>query len=203
MRVVIAFYLLRISTVFSRLAPTFLGLSALAVCAFSGCAYRAGYGDRQIPGGYRTIAVPVFKNMTHETGAEVYFTNAMIRELERARVGVVTNKEDAQVTLEGSVDSIDYVGGSPEKFLSDTAVLNRSVQIIAGTTLRLRRNSDQKVLWESAFRKELGYASPFIVQTEALTSVNALYNHSARHQNLEVIAADMMVEAHDRLTENF
>lgn len=165
-----------------------------------GCAYRAGYGDRQIPGGYRTIAVPVFKNMTHETGAEVYFTNAMIRELERARIGTVTDKDIAQVTLEGIVDSIEYLGGAQDS--RGSIVLNTTVQIVANATIRLRRNSDQRVLWESSFRKELQYYTPRVL-IEELSSINASYNYSARSQNLELIAADMMSEAHDRLTENF
>lgn len=167
----------------------------------SGCAYHAGYGDRQIPGGYRTVAVPVFKNLTHETGVETYFTNAMIRELERARIGVITDKDSAQVTLEGIVDTIEYLGAAQEAG-KNSVVLNTTVQIVANTTIRLRRNSDQRVLWEASFRKELQYYSPRIL-IEELSSINASYNYSARNQTLELIASDMMVEAHDRLTENF
>lgn len=173
----------------------------IAFTLFSGCAYRAGYGDRHIPGGYRTVAVPVFKNKSHEAGVEVFFTNAMIRELERARIGVVSNQKNAQVTLEGIIDSIEYVGGAPVSG-PGSSVLNSTFQIIATTTLRLRRNSDQKVLWEAAFRKELQYYSPQI-KIEEISSANATYNHSARYQNIETIANDMMAEAHDRLTENF
>ena len=69
--------------VFSGFASCLTGLVILA-----GCAYHAGSGDRQIPGGYRSIAVPVFKNQTNEPGIEAYFTNAMIVEIERARVGL-------------------------------------------------------------------------------------------------------------------
>jgi len=172
-----------------------------AFTMFSGCAYRAGYGDRHIPGGYRTVAVPVFKNNTHEAGVEVYFTNAMIRELERSQIGVVTDRKHAQVTLEGIIDSIEYVGGAPVAG-PGSSILNSTVQVIATATLRLRRNSDQKVLWEAAFRKELQYYSPQI-KIEEISSANATYNHSARYQNIETIANDMMAEAHDRLTENF
>lgn len=175
----------------------------VGLMSLSACAYRAGYGDRQIPGGYHAIAVPVFKNQSRETGAEVYFTNAIIRELERSRIGVVTTKENSQVTLEGIVDSIVFDNGNAFDAGPGSSVLGTTVRTIATVTLRLRRNSDQRVLWENAFTKESNYTPPKILKIQELTAANALYNQSARYQNIELIAADMMVEAHDRLTENF
>ena len=188
---------------------------ALAACAIiagllaQGCAYRAGMGDRQIPGGYRAIAVPVFKNMTFETGVETYFTNAMIREIERARVGKITDKSDAQVVLEGTVDSVRYVGGNTVsnaekggKMLPNNTVLNLQYRILLTTTLRLRRAADQKILWEQSFNGERSYDTPQVA-ISGLNSVNATYNHSARYQNIQQMASDMMTEAHSRLTENF
>jgi hypothetical protein len=193
-------------------------LSAL-VCAliilgvFNGCAYRAGSGDRQIPGGYRAIAVPVFKNNTHESGIEVFFTNSLVREIERSRIGSVTDKASSQVTLEGSIDSIVYSGSAPivgddtnATGLPSGTFLNSQTNITVNTTLRLRRNSDGKVLWEASFSKGQTYQTPrigIINGSTALSGADAVYNHSARYQNIETIAADMMLEAHDRLTENF
>jgi hypothetical protein len=189
------------------------------VCAFalsgllalSGCAYHMGYGDRQVPGGYRTVAVPVFKNISHEAGIEVYFTNAFVREMQRERVGTITDKANAQVTLEGTIDQVTYASGSPilgtgfgpaGNGYPNGTVLNSAVRIGVATTLRLRRNSDQKILWEGSFTREQSYSTPRIGY-EALSGANALYDHSARYQNIEALATDMMSEAHDRLTENF
>jgi hypothetical protein len=172
------------------------------------CAYHPGFGDRQIPGGYRSIAVPVFKNNTHEAGVEVFFTNAFIREMQRSKIGLLSDRNSAQVTVEGVVDGISYVphgvveaGVTNSKLPSGTA-LNQTYGVVAASTLRLRRNSDQKILWEGSFSKESSYDTPRI-GIEPLTGANALYNHSARYQNIEMLAADMMTEAHDRLTENF
>lgn len=180
-----------------------VALSALS----SSCAYRAGAVDREIPGGYRTIAIPVFKNMTSETGIEVPFTNALIRELQRARIGRITEKSQAQVTLEGTIDWVNYnvtnqVGSDSQTTLPNDTVLNTEYRILLQTTLRLRRNSDQKILWEGAVSGETSYLTPKIGQA-GLNSANALYNHSARFQNIDKLASDMMAEAHDRLTENF
>jgi len=178
------------------------------VILVSACAYHPRFGKRQIPGGYRSIAVPVFKNNTHEAGVEVFFTNAFIREMQRSKIGLVSNRDSAQVTVEGVVDSVAYLPGSlvqagdPNAKLLRGTALNQTYRVIVVSTLRLRRNSDQKILWEGAFTKESIYYTPRI-DIEPLTGANALYNHSARYQNIEFLAADMMTEAHDRLTENF
>lgn len=173
----------------------------------TGCAYRAGYGARQFPGGYNTVAVPVFKNSTTETGVEVFFTNAFIRELERVRVGRITNRNDAQVVVEGSIDSIRYVvnnqiQGSDANQLPNNTILNTEYRIFAQIGMRLRRVADQKIIWEGTFENERIYSAPR-VGAAGVNSVNANYNLSARYQNLQVMAADLMAEAHDRITENF
>lgn len=192
----------------SRLWRTVFALvQGLPLIFASGCAYRAGSGERQIPGGYRTIAVPVFKNTSPETGVEVYFTNALVREIQRSRIGELSDKSSAQVTIEGTIESVSFVPGntvepSPENKLPAGTILNTAYSIVVAATLRLRRNSDQKILWEGSFSKERGYQAPQVGYA-GINTVNALYNHSARYQNIEAMSADMMSEAHDRLTENF
>ncbi len=195
-----------LQAVFSAvLLVVFLGFGQL----LTGCAYRLGAGDRQIPGGYRTIAVPVFKNSTMETGIEVYFTNAIVREIERAAIGKVTEKSAAQVVLEGTVDSVDYIPVAPvegtsraDSIIPDRTVLNTRYRVRVTSTIRLRRSSDQQVLWENQFQREEIYSTPRVA-IQGLSSANALYNHSARLQNIQTIASDMMAEANDRMTENF
>lgn len=178
--------------------------------------YHVGDSDRQIPGGYRTVAIPVFQNKSMEAGIESPFTNALVREFERGRVGRVTSKSEAQTTLEGTIDAVTYVvttqlnknqpGGA---FLgSDTSpntankLLNTEYRILLATTLRLRRNSDQKILWEGTFNGERSYLAPQI-GIEGINSADAVYNQSARNQNIEAMAVDLMNEAHNRITENF
>ncbi|HRO68381.1 MAG TPA: hypothetical protein PL182_12500, partial [Pseudobdellovibrionaceae bacterium] len=62
--------------------------------------------------------------------------------------------------------------------------------------------SDSEVVWEGRFRGERTYAAPQ-VHMAGVNSVNPLYNLSARRQNLDVLAQEMMIEAHSRMTENF
>lgn len=191
--------------------PRFLLLFMLTpvFAALTSCAgYRMGDSDRQIPGGYRTVAIPVFANKSMEAGIEAYFTNALIREFERGRVGRVTSKSEAQTTLEGSIDNVNYVvtnqvskeqGGG---FLPDKIILNTEYRILLTATLKLRRNSDQKILWEGSFNGERSYLAPQIGQ-EGINSADAVYNQSARYQNIEAMASYLMNEAHNRITENF
>jgi hypothetical protein len=184
-------------------------ITLICALALTSCAgYRMGDSDRQIPGGYRTVAIPVFKNKSMEAGVEAYFTNALVREFERGRVGRVTSKSEAQTTLEGSIDNVNYVvtnqvskeqGGG---FLGENIILNTEYRILLQTTLRLRRNSDQKVLWEGTFNGERSYLAPQIGR-EGINSADAIYNQSARYQNLEAMASYLMNEAHNRITENF
>lgn len=184
-----------------------VGLAAL----LSSCAYHVGDSDRQIPGGYRTVAIPVFQNKTMEAGIETYFTNALVREFERGRIGRVSSKSDAQTTLEGSIDKIDYAvstqvqqGTAPGQgsYLPPNTILNTEYRILLVASIRLRRNSDQKILWEGSFNGERSYLAPQ-VGVEGINSANALYNQSARYQNIQAMATDLMNEAHNRITENF
>jgi Lipopolysaccharide-assembly len=180
----------------------FSWLVSFVLLTSMGCAYHAGRGDRQLPGGYRTVAVPMFKNNTHDAGIEVYMTNALVREFERMKVGRVADKSEAQTTLQGVIQDILYTPNSTN-LIPNGSKLNQQYLINLKVNLKLVRNSDQKVLWEGAFVREQSYNTPQIITTDALTSANALYNHSARYQNLEIMANDLMAEAHDRLTENF
>ena len=173
------------------------------------CAYQVGGAGREIPGGYRTVAVPVFKNKTQEPGVEVYFTNALVREFERGGIGKVTSKQNAQTTLYGTIDSITYVPGTQIEAgqdagsgLPSNTVLTTDYRILLQTTLVLVRNSDGKVLWQGGFGGEKSYLSPKIA-LPSLNSANATYNQSARFQNIQVLANDLMNEAHSRVTENF
>ena len=179
---------------------------ALVLCLFlwiSGCAYRVGLAERQIPGGYSLIAVPVFKNLSAEPGAEVLFTNAMIREIERSNLARVTDKSGAQVVLEGTVQGVSYAATEAVSAdLPPGAVQNRAYSVKINASLKLQRVSDQKVVWTGAFEGESTYLAP-LVKITGLNTVNSLYNHSAHQKEIEKLAESMMAEAQDRMTENF
>lgn len=43
----------------------------LFMLLLASCAYRLGSPDRGLPGGYRQVYIPMFKNMSQEPGIEV------------------------------------------------------------------------------------------------------------------------------------
>jgi hypothetical protein len=55
------------------------------------------------------IFIPVFDNKTEQTGAEIIFTNALIRELESHSEVVVSNRQAGSLILQGIVTKIDVV----------------------------------------------------------------------------------------------
>jgi len=182
----------------------------------SGCAYRAGHLERALPGGYDRVSIPTFSNRTSETGAEVAFTNALIREFERSRMAAVVPKNDAQVILEGTVMSVGYAGTqfpaddpdlvSPvtntKTGLPQEVIFTKEYRVFVTIHLVARKTSDNSVLWESDVSGEKRYNAPLIFNS-AINEANALYNSSARQQTINRMAEEMMSEAHDRLTENF
>jgi len=179
--------------------------ASLIAFLFSGCAYSGGFGARALPGGYTLLSVPTFKNQTQEAGAEVYFTNAIRRELERSKRVKLENRSESQATLEGSLERVQYFvtdqrKAEPGNFLPPGTVLNTSYRILVTTRLVLRRNSDQSILWTGQLERERGYNAP-IIGTPGVNSANALYHHSVRYQLLAQLAQEMMAEAHDRLME--
>lgn len=185
----------------------FLSLAFIFALIGSGCGYHLGFRPRKLPGGYDQVSIPVFKNQTSEVGIESYFTNEMIRQLARSGVARVVGKNESPVTLEGIVEDIVFERSAKATqneiiHLPLGAVLTTEYRVLVTTRVRLRRNSDNKVLWESVFQNERAYFAPQL-GSAGLNSANALYNQSARHQNIAKMAVDMMVEAHDRLTESF
>lgn len=177
----------------------------------SSCAYQFGYQSRKLPGGYELISIPVFENETQEVGVETYFSNALAREFEQSRVARVTNKNLASVTLKGRVTNVSVVANSQViasdkseelKYLPENTVLDTTYRLVVSTTLELQRNSDRQIIWSGSFSNERVFTAAQI-SVPGVNSVNPLYNHSAKHQNIELLAEDMMKDAHDRLTERF
>lgn len=179
------------------------------------CAYNVGLTDRSLPGGYKQVAVPIFKNRTEDVGIEAAFTNAMIRRLNRSQGAQVTNKETAPLVMEGTIlkvettrgagvagHGLDFTVKSEIPRLPDKSVLTSEYRLVVSANIRLRRKSDDKIIWESNFSNERVYSAPRI-GTPVVNSANALYNHSARVDTLGFLAEEMMSEAHDRMTENF
>lgn len=186
----------------------FASLAAVALGA-TGCAYHLGAGSRSLPGGYRQMSIPIFKNRSQEVGAEVAFTQALQQEFRRSNVARVVDDPLAEVRIEGEVSAIDYIpeskrtaGSAPGGFLPEGTVIASRYTIQTVVQVSVVRRSDGEKLWAGSFRREKSYEAP-LVTLSGVNTVNPLYNLSARRQTIELLANEMMVEAHSRITENF
>ncbi len=160
-----------------------------------------------MPGGYSQVAIPVFKNKTDDVGIESYFTDALILRFARSRVARVGDKESSPVAIEGVLGQVRTIAGAGkvqnETFpLPDQAVITTYYTLTVTAYLKLKRKSDDRVIWEGSFTTEKNYYAP-LLGTAVVNSANATYNHSIRQRTLSLIAEEMMLEAHDRMTENF
>ncbi len=192
-----------------------LGLILFSMIWLCSCAYQFGYGNRKLPGGYAELSIPVFKNNTSFAGIEPYFTNALIREFESSKVARVIRRNRAPAYIERSVVEVEITptaqvqgftditeNNEDTNYLPGNTVLDTAYRVVVTTLLELRRSSDKAVLWKNTFKNESVYNAP-IISVPGVNSANPLYNSSARHQNIELIAKEMMKDAHDRITERF
>ena len=195
-------------TVLRLLSPLLIVFSLVALC---GCAYHLGVRGRTLPGGYSSVEVPLFLNLTQEPGVEVAFTNSLIQEFEKNKVAKIVysaRQGSAPVLLRGEIVSITYKATSPVQqkdkapLLPKDAVLATGYRVLVVTKITLLERSTGKVLFNSLFNGESSYAAPQVTIAR-LNSVDPLYNLSSRRRIIESIAQDLMVEAHDRMTENF
>lgn len=169
------------------------------------CAYQWGSRDRALPGGYKQIAVPIFKNKSKEVGVETDFTNAMIQKIASSRVATVSDESVSPLVLHGEIAAITVtrgLGASRVENLPKDAILSAEYTINISTSVQLLRQSDQKVVWQGHFALQRVYLAPRI-GTAVVNSANALYNQSQRQETIRVMADELMGEAHDRMTETF
>lgn len=174
-----------------------------------GCAYQLGSVNRSIPGGFKKVSIPVFKNKTQEVGIEVAFTNALIQEFQRSRVAHIVDKSISEVAVVGSIENIQYLpgakrlsGDSATPYLPSGTALASEYRILLTVTVQVIKQADGVELWKSTFKGERTYQAPQVTLA-GVNSVNPLYNLSARRQNIDLMASDIMLEVHDRITENF
>ncbi len=177
----------------------------LLTALFTSCAsYRWGQSERTLPGGYRQVFIPVFKNYTQEPGVGVDFTNAIRQEFERSKVARLSDPERAEVEILGELMTLSYVPEAPIQggTLPTGTVLATAYDIRLLVRITLKKKSDGSVLWTSDFTSTRSYIASQATMA-GINTVNPLYNLSARRQNLQIMSTTMMAEAHDRMTENF
>lgn len=135
------------------------------------------------------------------------FSNALIQEFQRSRIARVVDNALSEVAVVGQIETVQYLPGAKRvagdsSYLPKGTVIASEYRILVTASVKVVRQSDGAELWSGMFSGERTYAAPQVTLA-GVNSVNPLYNLSARRQNIDIIAGDLMVEAHDRITENF
>jgi len=151
-------------------ARALVALGALGLAA--ACGYNLQGLGAFLPPHIRTVAIPVFRNLTTRFELDVKLTQAVIAEfVARGKVSIVTDTEAADAVLTGEVanfvaDPIAFSGQAPDHY---------SIRIEAKFTLRDRVN--EKVLFSNpsfvfVHEYEVPQGTDFeSVETEAIDKV--------------------------------
>ena len=126
--------------------PLGLGLLVL-VLALAGCGYRLRGTGTFLPQHIKTLAVPMFKNLTTRYQLDLKLTQAVIDEIvSRSNVSVVTDNSPPDALLLGEIQSFSAV---PIGFTAGTTVADR-FNIIVVAKIVLRDNIQKKIIFANA-----------------------------------------------------
>jgi hypothetical protein len=137
----------------THLAP-FRVLLVFFPLACAGCGYHVAGRSANLPSGWKTIAIPVFKNDTTNYRIEQRFTEAVIREfITRTKYRIVQDPASADAVLTGEVVSIET---NPLLFEATTGEVTTMI-VTVHTKVRLVDNRTEKPAYHNddmVFRDE-------------------------------------------------
>ena len=146
-----------------------LGLALGSIALLSGC---AGYTwGTSVPEEYRTVAVPVFENLTEVSEMGPTITQYTLREFQREGSFKVVRPDDAAIEVQGVIRKMTRLGIAYDRARGMRASEYR-YEILVDVTFVDRRKG--KVLLE---RKGLQGETTFLTQNDLLTGQK---NASAR-----------------------
>ena len=129
-------------------------LLSLLCLIVTGCGYYVpGTQDVWVGGDSRVVYVNLFQNKTAEPYLENFVTDALIDELSRSRLIILTeDKSGADLTLSGAVES--FSSGALAYSSSDRITDYRATMTVSA---RLERKADSTVLWQDSFQRSDDY----------------------------------------------
>jgi outer membrane lipopolysaccharide assembly protein LptE/RlpB len=147
----------------------------LAVLLLSGCGYALVGHSNFLDPKIRTIQVPSFANRTTRVELEQRVTQAVASEfVTRGRLKLVTQPNEADVIMRGSIDSF---GIFPVAFNTQGRATQYQVAITAKIELLDHRNDD-KVLWKNDqyrftenYQVDITSTDAFDQETRAITEI--------------------------------
>lgn len=189
-------------------------LTLIFILSISGM-FSCGYGfsslkNRWEAKGINTIEVPVFNNLTLESGAEVFFTNALRLYLTSRSGKLQFVRSNADAIIEGVVKSVTLSpagvllgteqtqasGGVPSgRILAQTYLMTATIE------LKMVRVRDKKEMWRTALTQSRSLNSGTF--TDERRSSNMFIRESNKQAALLELSDQMMKYAVDSLLEEF
>ena len=124
----------------------FWALTALAGAVCAGCGYHVAGRAGNLPGDWKSIAIPAFTNDTTQYRIEQRFTEAVIREfISSTKYRVVQDPKSADAVLHGEVVSIET---SPVLFNATTGEVT-AMLVTVHAKVQLTDNRSQKVVYKN------------------------------------------------------
>ncbi len=162
-----------------------------AVLVVSGCGYHVAGRASNLPEGWKTIAIPMFKNDTTRYRIEQRFTAAVIREfISRTKYHVVQDVSSADAVLHGEVLSIDT---SPVLFNANTGEVTTMI-VTVHTKLSLVDAKTQKPVYQA---NDMVFRGEYQISAD----VNAFFEQS--DPALERMARDLASHIVANVVEEF
>lgn len=169
--------------------------------------------------GPKGVFVPVFDNVTDEVGAEIVFTNALIRELESHGEKTVPSREGAGLEIKGKILRVFHTvgsttgGGSPgtrafdqKKYIDarlyDYATVPDQIGVRVELTLELRDASSNLLKWQKDFAQTRIVSAPLdrVSDRDAPSSL-PLITQSLIETTYPEIAREIMREVYDQMVD--
>ena len=170
----------RISYHASRIAFILLALEF-------GCGYKLGGGPKLVPGNVKSIAVPVFKNLTREPELGSALAEEMRSEILRRGIVALKPVDEAEAVLKGVAEEVylDPLSISPQGFTSAYRVRLRA-------SFKLTRHGE--VLWRA----------DHLERDEQIVVDNQILDNAVRREfALAKISRDFAKQVHTMMLEGF
>ncbi len=111
-------------------------LAAAVLATLAACGYQLRGTGRSLPPTVKTMAIPVFKNLTTRYQLDLKLTQAVINEMvARSKVAIETDPAKADAVLEGEVVSF---AAKPVAFTGQTQADRYTITVTARISLRDR-----------------------------------------------------------------
>ena len=161
----------------------------LLAAALGACGYSFRGRQNNLPSDVRTIAVPVFKNLTNELRIESVFTDEVIFQFTRSQMVRVVDEAQADAVLRGEIVEVAV---EDVAYTATETSSQRRVKVTVKAKLTRRR--DKKILWQD---RRLVQRRNFLVNSDPLVT------EQLKQAAITELAKSMAQTLHDRVLENF